>query len=248
MGAWYSMEKIHFAIIIPAYNEQATIVDLVQRCLQLTPNVIVVNDASVDETAAVLAPLPITLLNQPYNQGKAAALWRGFLYASELGVSQIITLDGDGQHAPEDVPRLQAAFQPNSIVIGSRLQSKHDIPVLRYLANRFANFWIAWAAGYPIIDSQSGFRIYPPTICQLAQEPAKNRETGFVFESAVLIAAGQAGLAIIPVAIPALYAKNARPSHFRPVRDILQITKMVAGQLLGRGLALPSLWRSLRSR
>jgi hypothetical protein len=158
-----------------------------------------------------------------------------------------VTLDGDGQHLPEDIPRLLNYFRqsPNTIIIGSRLHEKANIPRARYNANRFASFWISWAAGYPISDSQSGFRIYPANLLDQVKV-AHRRSSGFVFESEILIEAGRRGITSLPVSISAIYMPQARASHFRPVVDIARIVRMVTWKLVARGLYLQGLQRSLR--
>ncbi|MBL8510193.1 MAG: glycosyltransferase family 2 protein [Betaproteobacteria bacterium] len=233
-------------VLIPAYNEAATIRQLAEQCLELVPNVIVVDDGSQDQTAAQLMGLPIILLRNAKNEGKAACLWRGFEYALKQGAQFVVTLDGDGQHNPADIWRLlnTAIRFPDHIVVGARLHDKKNFPPRRYYANQFARFWISWASGYPIADTQSGFRVYPASLLsQLSQrEVCWN---GFVFESEVLIVASSLGARSVAVSIPGIYPQQARASHFRPVRDIARIVLMVAGQLLRRGLYPMGLWRSL---
>ncbi len=232
--------------LIPAYNEAATIRDLVLRTLEFIPEVIVVDDGSSDGTAAALAGLPVTVLRNARNAGKAASLWRGFAHALERGARAVVTLDGDGQHRPEDIGRLLAAGErfPGRIVIGARLHDRANFPPRRYYANQFARFWISWAAGYPIADTQSGFRIYPAALFRKLGR-ADVAWGGFVFESEILIRAAGVGVTSVAVAIPGIYPTQARASHFRPVRDIGKIVIMVAGSLLRRGMFLPGLWRSL---
>jgi glycosyltransferase involved in cell wall biosynthesis len=234
------------ALVIPAYNEAATIRGLAERALAQCDHLIIVNDASQDETADQLQGLPVTLLENDENLGKAGSLWRGMLYAMEIGAEQIVTLDGDGQHHPEDIPRLlnAARLHPGQIVIAARDMSGTHVPVGRKRANRIANFWISWAAGYPIEDSQSGFRVYPAELIrQLRIDVA--RERSFVFESEVLIEAAARGVKSVPVVIDAIYEPGQRASHFRPVLDIVRITRMVAWKLIRQGMAPMGLLRSL---
>lgn len=235
-------------VLIPAYNEAATIRDLVERALKTVPNVVVVDDGSSDATSSRLNDLPITLLRNERNLGKAASLWKGFDYALTHEAKFVVTLDGDGQHSPEDIGRLLNTAQrfPDSIVIGARLHDKQNFPPRRYYANQCARFWISWAAGYPIADTQSGFRVYPATLLQRITRRDVSWN-GFVFESEILITAGWIGVQSIAVAIPGIYPKLARASHFRPVHDIARIVLMVAGRLLRRGMYPAGLWRSLKS-
>jgi len=238
--------KTHdFAVVIPAYNEEATIHDVVSRALAYSSLVIVVDDGSTDQTITNLDDLPVVLIKNVANCGKAASLWAGIQTARQYNVKYIVTLDGDGQHAPEDIPKLLAKSedQPKHIIIGARLADKSAIPAKRYYANRVANFWLAWAAGYPISDSQSGFRVYPNELFDNLEMPTSKRDS-FVFESEILIKAAQRGIQCTAVAIPAVYAENARPSHFRGVRDITLITLMVARSLISRGMYPQGLYRS----
>lgn len=237
------------AVVIPAYNEGATIRDVARRALAQVPLVIVVDDASTDATAGAVEGLPVVLLRNESNRGKAGSLRRGADEAVRRGAVAIITLDGDGQHCPEDIPVLLETWRAASrrIVIGSRLHAREAIPVARYRANRFANFWISWAAGQAIADTQSGFRVYPAGLFTQTQVPY-GVTSSFVFESEILIEAAQAGVDVTCVPINAIYSPRARPSHFRPVVDIARIVRMVAWRLIVRGLYLQGLVRSLRSR
>lgn len=236
------------ALVIPAYNEVASLRQVASAVLAQHPWVIVVDDGSTDETAECVADLPLTLLRQTHNQGKGQALWRGMDYALKRGATAVITMDADGQHRAEDIPLMLKAWltHPGHLVIGSRLHDRSQFPTSRYLANRFANFWVAWAAGYPLSDSQSGFRVYPAGLLRAYQKTHRTT-AGFVFESEIIIEAGRRSFEPLTVPIPAIYVANARRSHFRPVLDILRITRMVALKLLQRGLCPACLWRSLRS-
>ena len=235
------------AVVIPAFNEAPTVRGVVERALRKADRIIVVDDGSSDGTGDALRGLPVTVMRNPVNLGKAASLRRGMSSALAEGASAVVTLDADGQHEPEDIPRLLAAHarNPQAIIIGARLHDKSRIPRSRYLANRFGNFWVAWAAGYPISDSQSGFRLYPASVLG-AIDVHNDRSRGFVFESAVLINAARAGFMSQAVAISALYPSGRRRSHFRPVLDFLLIGRMIWWKLLTRGFDIPGLLRSRR--
>ncbi|MGQ0809839.1 MAG: glycosyltransferase family 2 protein [Nitrospiraceae bacterium] len=233
-------------VVIPAYNEAATIRDVVSRTLQHMTYVVVVDDGSTDETAATLAGLPITLLRNEVNDGKASALWRGFQHALNAGACGVVTLDGDGQHAPEDIVRLVAVamVSAHDLIIGVRRRDRRRAAVWRYGANCIADFWISWASGAVFEDSQSGFRLYPASLLKNVTVQ-HGRSRSFVFESEILIEASHAGYRSVAVAIDALRRPGARPSYFRPVLDIARITLMVAGKLLSRGMYPEGLYRTL---
>ena len=241
--------ELNFAVVIPAYNEAATIRDVAGRALKQCPQVIVVDDGSSDDTVAQLDGLPVTLLVNETNSGKAASLWRGMQQAMTLGCDAVITLDGDGQHNPADIPLLVSAAGrcPQHVVIAARLGNRESAPRARLFANNFADFWISWASGQWVHDSQSGFRLYPVALLQEAVSERSLRH-GFVFESEILIEGIRKGYAAVSVPIDSVYRKGARPSHFRPVADITLIVKMVAWKLFRWGMFPTGLWRALRSR
>lgn len=227
--------KARFAAIIPAFNEEKTIRDLVERTVNQIGRVVVVNDGSTDETRQQLAGLPIELLSNTDNQGKAYSLWRGFHFLLESELEGIITLDGDGQHWPEDIPRMLAAASefPDHLIIGTRTHDLQSFPPSRRWANQMANLGISLAAGCRVPDTQSGFRLYPASLLRILQ-PDSNRYNGFVFESEVIIEAIKLGYNIHNIPIAAVYGNEMRKSHFRPARDTIQIGKMIVGKIASR--------------
>jgi glycosyltransferase involved in cell wall biosynthesis len=236
-------------VVIPALDEAATIGAIVAGCraLPFVSEIIVVDDGSADETAGIARRCGARVLRNPANLGKGASLWRGMTEAVAIGAERVATLDGDGQHRPEDLARLLAASLawPGHVVIGSRRASGRAAPRARFIANRVADFWVSWAARYPIDDSQSGFRIYPTAL--IRSHAARTRlARGFAFESEALIEAARLGFSSVAVDIPTIYGDALRRmSHFRPVVDITRIVVMVAGKLLRRGMDPAGLWRSL---
>ena len=239
-----------FWVVIPAYNEGATVRDVAARARRYCTNVIVVDDGSTDGTVEALDGLDVTLLRNEQNMGKADSLWYGFQWALGHGASGVITVDADGQHAPEEIPTFVATTLDTSdiFVIGARRPVERKASSWRYLANRMADFWISWAAGCPIEDSQSGFRLYPARL--LEQLTLKHgRQQSFVFESEVLIEAARQGVCLRFISVAVTPRLGPRTSHFRPVMDIVRITKMVALKLLSRGLYPQGFYRAfLRSR
>jgi glycosyltransferase involved in cell wall biosynthesis len=237
-----------FWVVIPAYNEGATVRDVAARARRYCTNVIVVDDGSTDETAETLTGLDITLLRNEQNRGKADSLWRGFQQALVGGAAAVITLDADGQHAPEEIPSFitAALHDPEAFLIGARRVEQRKACSTRYVANRVADFWISWAAGRPIEDSQSGFRLYPARFLRnMAVKHGLNQS--FVFESEVLIEAGRGGVQCLHIPVNFTPRTGPRASHFRPVLDIARIARMVAWKILQRGLYLRGLLASIRS-
>ena len=216
------------AVVIPALNEALRIREVVSGALTFFPHVIVVDDGSDDGTAACIADLPVTVLRHPQRSGKGQALRSGFAEAVRRGLHGVLTLDGDGQHAAADLPRLLASANrhPGCIIIGARLRKRASQPLLRRLANEFGDWGVAWGTHYQVADSQSGQRFYPADVIAMRQVPGED----FVFEAQVLIsAARQLGTRCVSVPIESRYRSAGsdecfRPSHFRPVRDLTRIT------------------------
>lgn len=242
--------RSEIAVVIPALNEASTIVDVARSALRHSPHVIVVDDASTDGTSELLSGLPVTVLRHAANRGKGASLVHGFREALKRDIVGVITLDADGQHRPDDIPQFaaRARQEPGRIIIGSRIADKASCPAVRYRANRVADFWISWASGYAVEDSQSGFRFYPRQVLESVHADHDLRH-GFVFESEILINAAHAGFRSTALAIPALYdGTTKRDSYFRPVADIWRIIIMVARKLLSRGMYPEGLYQMLRER
>lgn len=206
--------------VIPVHNEAASIATIVAAARAYLP-VIVVDDASADESARLATAAGATVLRLSRRRGKGRALRCGFSEAIQRGADRIVTLDGDGQHNPDDIPRLLAASQrqPGSIIIGGRLQATSHIPCDRLHAIRVASFWISWMGNCDIQDTQSGFRLYPvSTLRELSLQRGR-----FLLESECLLKAARAGYDIDEIPIEAVYHPGHK-SQFRPLRDGIAIT------------------------
>ena len=235
----------HIAVVIPAYNEGATITEVARAACEASRFVIVIDDGSEDDTGRRLNGLPVIVLRNESNRGKGASLWRGMQHAVARGAKAVVTLDADGQHAPRLIPKLVAAHRrhPDRIIVAARLHRRERMPEYRRFGNEVADFWIGWAAGWPVIDSQSGFRLYPAALVQaLRVDPGRGK--GFVFESEVLIKAARCGFRPLAVPMEAIYTEGGRASYYRPWRDTIRIVAMVAGKLATRGMSPIGLIRS----
>ncbi|MDH4236910.1 MAG: glycosyltransferase family 2 protein [Nitrospira sp.] len=238
------MKSEAYWVVIPSYNEAATVREVAARTRRQCSNVIVVDDGSADGTMQALAGLDVTVLRNEKNLGKAGSLMRGFEHALAHGAAGVVTLDADGQHAAEEIPTFleQAAEHPTAFIIGARRRDQRRTSFWRYAANRIADFWISWAAGAQIEDSQSGFRLYPAQLLQTVTIPHGHRES-FVYESEVLIEAARRGFDFKNINVSVNPRSGPSPSHFRPLLDIAKIVRMVAWKLVSRRLYLRGLYR-----
>ncbi len=229
------------AVVIPALNEALRIREVVEGALRHCPNVILIDDGSDDGTAEAIADLPVTVLRHAMRMGKGAALRDGFAETLRRGLDAAVTMDGDGQHSADDIPRLLAAGNRHRgwIVIGARLRKRASQPTHRRIANHFGDWGIAWGTGYQVADSQSGQRLYPADVCALGCSGIPGED--FVFEAQILMsAAQQLGTRCVSVPIEARYsevhgAPTFRPSHFRPLQDLWRITSHIVAHCVRRG-------------
>lgn len=209
------------AIIIPVYNHGRQIGEVLRQTLQLGLPIFVVNDGSTDTTADILKAISgINVLDHPVNRGKGAAILTGLAAARETGYTMAITLDGDGQHIPEDVWKLLNALDDGdrSIVVGKRQGMVRDrnVPWTSRFGRHFSNFWVRVSGGPRLADSQTGFRLYP--IQETLGLEIKARR--YQFEVEVLVKANQRGIGIREAAVQVVYQNQGeRVSHFRAWLD-----------------------------
>jgi len=219
---------------IPVYNNAGTIADIVTRCRLQIADVVVIDDGSTDaDLRELLKPLYVPVLRHPKNLGKGAALLTAFQYATERGAKYLITLDGDGQHFPEDIPQFVSALASDTILIGSRQEVFGSMPKSSRFGREFSDFWICIETGKKVADTQSGFRAYP-----LQSVNALNlRSRHYNLEVEVVTRGIWAGLKMASVPIRVRYLEAAeRVSSFRPFMDNARIslvhTRLVLRQLV----------------
>jgi polyprenyl-phospho-N-acetylgalactosaminyl synthase len=150
--------------IIPAYNEEGRIGDVVRAVGKVVDRVIVVNDGSRDGTAAVAAAEGAIVISHGLNCGAGAATMTGIVAARSLGAECAVTIDADGQHNPEDIPALLAPVLrgETDITIGSRFLRANTIPFIRRVFNAIGNILTLITTGMYVSDSQSGFKCLGP--------------------------------------------------------------------------------------
>jgi len=210
-------------IVIPVYNHAASLRQVVERALAVHPEVLVVDDGSVDRPLDTLYGLPVRLASHPLNQGKGAAIMTAARLARGLGMSHIVTIDADGQHDPADFPRLKAAVaaEPMAIVVGARNFDTANVPGSSRFGRKFSNFWLRLQTGKTLSDTQSGFRAYPLAVL----DGLRLRERHYSFEVEVLVRGAWAGVPLREVPISVHYPPpGERVSHFKAFRDNLRLT------------------------
>lgn len=215
------MSKV--CVVIPAYNAEKTVGDVVRGALRHLPHVIVADDGSTDATARIAAEAGAEVIAIGTNRGKGNALKALFRKAMGEGYDAVISMDADGQHDPADLPLFlnAPAERPGSIVVGSRMHDKEKIPRRRYNSMHIARFYVSLVANQFVEDTQCGYRLYP------LQAVAKLRlvTEKYITETELLLKAGDSGVSIVFVDIKTIYGEGG--SHFRPVTDVTLITAYV---------------------
>ncbi|MCC6573245.1 MAG: DUF2062 domain-containing protein [Planctomycetes bacterium] len=207
-----------YCVVIPTYNNHATVVQVVRQVRQLVQTVIVVDDGCTDGTAELLNDEAVVVVRHARNHGKGVALRTGFKKALDLGYTHAITIDSDGQHYPQEIPKLVEASrqQPDAVVIGYRDMSGAHVPNISTFGRQFSNFWLRLATGAEPGDSQCGFRCYP--LRHVTRVSCWSRR--FTYECETLIRMAWGGCPIINTPIKVYYPpKETRVSHFDPVWD-----------------------------
>jgi glycosyltransferase involved in cell wall biosynthesis len=206
------------AAVIPCLNEGATIGPLVQAVRRHVSTVFVVDDGSSDDTVAKAEQAGAVVLRHRQTTGKGAALQTGLGQAHELGYSWALTIDGDGQHSPDDIPSLFLTVERTSaaLVVGNRMGQRSRIPFLRRWVNRWMSRQVSKLAGQSLPDSQCGLRLI--NLEKWAGLPILTAH--FEIESEMLFHFAKAGLRIDFVPIQVIYKKEQ--SKISPWKDTVR--------------------------
>ena len=214
--------------VIPAYNEEGRIGDVVRRAKRFVDQVIVVDDGSSDETAREARDAGARVVAHPVNMGKWAALKTGVREALSEGADVVVTLDADGQHLPEEIPKLISALEDADVAAGFR--SREGMPIVRRLSNFITTGILRVLFGVRIRDSQCGFRAYRREAAELL---LRVEGSGYEGETESLVLLARAGMRLRDVPVSTIYA--GEESKIRAARDIARFSRTVLRLLLGGG-------------
>ena len=217
-------DRLPACVIVPTYNNAATLAGVITDIAFYTRNIILVNDGSTDDTLQIAASFPfVQLVTYPKNRGKGWALRKGFAYACEKGYQYAITIDSDGQHFAKDLPLFFQKLESTgeSLIIGARNMDQETVPGKSSFGNRFSNFWFKLETGISLPDTQSGYRLYP--LGPLRKLNFYTRK--YEFEIEVLVRTAWMGVFIASIPVSVYYPpKEERVSHFRPFADFTRIS------------------------
>jgi glycosyltransferase involved in cell wall biosynthesis len=226
--------------IIPCYNVGARCIPVIEKTKSYVQRLIAIDDGSTDDTRDCIRKIGAELVAFDRNRGKGFALLEGFSRAlGEQGIEVVVTLDGDGQHDPGEIPSLLAAYSAGTgdLIIGARAGPWTSMPLRRRLANRCSTRLISRLCRQSLTDSQSGFR--------LISRRALERLVPFLHpgryetETQMLILASRLGFRISSVPIATIYSEStSAASSFHPLRDTFLVARVICH----------ALWRSRVNR
>ncbi|MDY6865801.1 MAG: glycosyltransferase family 2 protein [Halobacteriota archaeon] len=186
------MFDLKIIVAMPAFNEEAFIAEMVIGAKKHSDEVIVIDDGSVDRTSEIAEENGAYVIKHQKNLGKGAAIQTIMGEVRKRDADVLILMDADGQHNPDEIPRLVNSLNGGDIdlVIGTRFMEKNCIPTYRKFGLMVMNFSTRIASGSDVVDSQSGFR----ALSRNALNLLTLFEYGFAIESEMIVDAAKKGL------------------------------------------------------
>lgn len=220
-------DSFRCCVLIPTYNNYATLKRVLDGVREYTSNIIVINDGSTDQTDVILQQYDhLQVVNIPKNRGKGNALKTGFKKAEALGYDYAVSMDSDGQHFPDDLGVFIDALEakspgdPEILVIGSRKMNDPSVPQKSSFGNRCSSFWYWVETGIKLQDTQCGYRLYPLKIVNELELYTSR----FELEIEVIVKAAWTGVNVKNSPVKVLYDPEERVTHFKPFQDVARIT------------------------
>ena len=226
---------------IPCYNEAKALAEVVIRARPHVDRIIVCDDGSTDLTGDIAEALGCRVIRHPTNLGKGGAMKSLFLEARNLGADIAVTLDGDGQHDPGEIPSLVKPIEDGTadVVNGSRTLGREAMPGHRKVGNAMLDRLTNAAASSDITDSQSGYRAYS----KKALSQIEVIEHGIGVDSQILMSAFQKGLRVAEVPVTTKYGEGT--STYHPAKHGLSVVVTILRVVIERSplllLGLPGL-------
>lgn len=208
--------------VIPFFNEENTIVEVISETKKYVNHIIAVNDGSTDHSLLRIEGIPgLSLINFDNNHGKGKALREGFKKALESDCSCLVTIDSDLQHDPAFIPRLLSGLENYDVVIGNRLSDLKTMPLHRRISNKVSSYLLSKKTGQKILDSQSGFRAFRRKVV----EDVSTEDNHYIAESEFLINASRRNFKIGFCNIPTIYGNEV--SKIKPVKIVIDFIKIM---------------------
>lgn len=216
---------IRCCVIIPTYNNDHALEQVIEGVLSYLDDVIVVNDGCTDSTDQILSRYPqLRVIRVPKNRGKGWALRLGFELACQSGFIYAITIDSDGQHYPDDLPLFLEMIEqnPGALILGARNMSQEEVPETSSFGHKFSIFWFKVETGLNVPDVQTGYRLYPLAPFSKIKRVVSRK---YEYEVEILVRFAWMGVRILSVPVKVYYApREIRVTHFRKVRDFTRVS------------------------
>ncbi len=213
--------KPRIAAVIPFFNEEKTLQEIIRRTLLFCDTVIAVNDGSTDDFLRhIQINEKIVFISNKKNQGKGFATTRGMKKSIELNSDITVIIDADLQHPPEYIPRLTEILDRYDIAIGNRLGEMKDMPYIRRLSNKLTSLLLSLKLKQVIADSQCGFRAYRTSVLHDILPVSY----GYEAETEILIKAARKNYKIGFAEIPTIYEnEKSKMKSFQTIRGFLRV-------------------------
>jgi glycosyltransferase involved in cell wall biosynthesis len=210
-------------VLIPTYNEAQTIASIVKQIRSQNLDILVIDDGSSDNTYQIARDSGAFVLKNEQNQGKGISLIKGFDYILKNNFDAVITMDGDGQHLPDEIPSFMrlALSSDSGIIIGNRMLTRKNMPFVRVLTNKVMSWFISKVSKQKIPDTQCGFRLIKKEVLEKLLLNTSKYET----ESEILIKASRLGFKIESLPIKSIYI--GKKSHINPFIDTLRFLNFI---------------------
>jgi glycosyltransferase involved in cell wall biosynthesis len=216
---------VSICLIIPAYNEAKAIGNVICRAKKFIEvcDIIVIDDGSEDETSTVAQLEGARVIRHPKNLGKGMALRTGFKCALDAEYGLIVTMDADGQHDPEDIPKFLEKLEAENpdVIVGARTIERSQMPLHRRANNKLVTSVGCWLAGQRVDDFQCGFRLIRTQVLKSISLETCRYET----ESEFLIKSSRMGFKIASLPIKTIY--NGETSDVKTLREIFLFTRLL---------------------
>jgi len=215
--------KHKICVVIPAFGEEQKIGNVVRAVKKHGLDVVVVDDGSQDRTADVAEEAGAKVIRLGVNHGKGVALNKAFDYARENSYDALITMDADGQHDPDEVPKFIEAYIRTGIpvLVGNRMAEPESMPRIRRWTNQFMSWLLSRAMGQYVPDTQCGFRLYR---CDMIPFVSAESER-FAAESEILLHIASRRIRIGSVRISTIYGDEN--SKINPLSDTIRFIQML---------------------
>jgi glycosyltransferase involved in cell wall biosynthesis len=218
---------MNICILIPCHNEAQAIGGLVEKIKVRSLDVVVVDDGSTDGTGAIAQSKGAHVLTIAQRGGKGNAMQKGFDYIVSKGYDALIVMDGDGQHAVDDIGLFIEHFKHSqaSVINGNRMDNNKNMPFVRKVTNRLMSWMISRVCGQKVLDSQCGFRLISCGVLRAI----KLTSTNFEIESEILIKSSRKGFKIDAVGVQTIYQDEHSKIH--PVKDTIRFVKYLLREM-----------------